>query len=171
MSPGVFAGAHISNLTDLENAIGRAIPFNIRDRFSYHIDAPRQDVGHHLLKYKGESALSGTTTMAWTYGVQWNRRQEYDVRRSNLSDKPSLDLSFWSHIADVKLIRAGGRLPFKAGLQGKFLDNTNQAGTGILPLLPDYREGNIAAYFKSMYKVGKWVLDAGWRADVQLIHV
>ena len=49
---GIFSGAHIGNLTDLENLIRlQQPPDYIKDAgFSYNIDRPYQDVQHHLLK-------------------------------------------------------------------------------------------------------------------------
>src|SRR5690606_21950024 len=83
---GIFTGAHIGNLTDLAEAIGRDMPFRISDEFSYHIEAPQQRTSHHLIKYSGRKFLEERKSLEWMYGLQYNHRKEYDIRRGNQSD-------------------------------------------------------------------------------------
>lgn len=168
---GVFAGSHISNLTDLENAIGSETPININDEFSYHIAPPKQQVVHQLLKYDGKTFFSEDSYIEWIYGIQSNHRQEFDIRRGNRSDIPALDLQLWSHAGEVKFVNQKNDFKYKWGLQARWIDNTNDPETGILPLIPDYREGNGGMYFNSQLPAGKLIFEFGGRYDLQLINV
>ena len=168
---GVFAGSHISNLTDLENAIGKEIPLNISDEFSYNIAPPKQHVIHQLLKYDGKNFISDDAYIEWVYGLQSNHRQEFDIRRGNRSDIPALDLQLWSHALEIKFVNQKRAFKYKLGLQGRWIDNTNNPETGILPLIPDYLEGNGALYFNSQLPAGKLTFEFGGRYDLQSIRV
>ncbi|MBK8832317.1 MAG: TonB-dependent receptor [Saprospiraceae bacterium] len=166
---GIFAGSHISNLTDLEEAIGREEPFNINDYFSYDINPPKQEISHHLLKYSGKKFVDENIFLEWTYGLQADHRQEFDVRRGNRSDIPALDLQLWSNNFQLKYINDKSRVRYKAGVQATITDNSNDYDTGILPLIPDYLESVTGLYSLFQYPVGKLVLEAGARYDLQLL--
>ncbi len=171
MQPGIFAGAHISNLTDLEEAIGRERPFNVRDDFAYSIAAPRQKVDHHLLKYSGKKIVEEFAFWEWTYGLQLNHRQEFDIRRGDRSEKPALDMALWSHALQTRYLNDRGKVRYKWGAQFRWTDNTNDAQTGILPLIPDYREGQAGLFGVGQYPKGVFTLEAGARYDLQAMRV
>lgn len=163
---GILRGAHIGNTTDLESAIGRAEPFFTEPEFTYGLEQPRQAVQHHLLKYKGSYYLTANQHIQLTYAGQLNQRQEFDVRRGGRSDRPALDLNLFSHFVDAFWQSEEGRLRTKVGLQFRFTDNENQAGTGVLPLLPDYELINPAVYAmisSAEGKIHQWQL--GGRYD------
>src|SRR5690554_2391468 len=82
---GVLRGSHTGNLTDLEEALQREIPFYTEDHFSYSIDAPHQQVNHHLLKAHTQYRITDQQWIDLTYAGQYNRRKEFDVRRNNRS--------------------------------------------------------------------------------------
>ncbi|MEL7220143.1 MAG: TonB-dependent receptor, partial [Bacteroidota bacterium] len=144
---GVLRGSHIGNLTDLENAIGRSEPFFTVDTFTYKLEEPRQRVGHHLFKYNSKYFLTPDQFLEFTYGIQVNHRQEFDVRRGERSDRPALDLKLYSHFIDFHWQNEKRNTQRKIGLQARFNENDNQANTGVLPLLPDYESAVLAAYF------------------------
>lgn len=131
---GILRGSHIGNLTDLESAYSRAIPFYTDSSFSTALDAPRQWVRHHQFKSKFSRKIA-EGEIEWHTGIQRNQRREYDVRRSGRSDIPALSLLqysvqnelFWT---DKKYIEAGYQFLGK--------NNWNVLETGITPLLPNY---------------------------------
>jgi len=166
---GIFAGSHVSNLTDLEEAIGREVPFRVKDYFSYSIEPPKQNIQHHLLKYSGKKYISEFVFLEWVYGLQADHRREYDVRRGDRSDIPSLDLKLWSNILQVKYINDASRIKYKVGMQANYTDNENSYDTGILPLIPDYRKGTAGLYAIAQYPLDRWVLEAGARYDLQAL--
>ena len=57
---GVLRGSHISNLTDLEAALERDVPFFTEPDFTYTIEAPFQKVNHHLLKLQSKYFINAT---------------------------------------------------------------------------------------------------------------
>ena len=88
-------GSHIGNLTDLQSAFSREIPFFTDSMFSYEIEAPLQRVKHHQLK-SGLKKHIELGALEWHIAGQRDQRREYDVRRSGRSDIPALSLIQYS---------------------------------------------------------------------------
>lgn len=164
---GILSGAHISNLTDLEEALRREVPFGTRDSFSYAIQPPNQRVAHHLLRYSGKRFRSAENYWSWAYALQRNHRREFDIRRGDRSEIPALDLSLWAQTAEVHLVHGEGRFPFRIGFQGSFTDNSNAYDTGVLPLIPDYREWVAGIYGVLHRRIGSVMIEGGARCDIQ----
>jgi len=144
---GVLRGSHIGNLTDLQEAIGRDEPFYTEGQFSYSINAPKQQVQHHLLKLESNHIFNEHQSLHIRYGGQLNNRKEFDIRRGERTETPALSLSQWDQFGEV-LYRHffNHETRLKTGVQFKFVDNTNNPETGILPLIPDYRSYQTAAF-------------------------
>ena len=165
---GVLRGSHIGNLTDLEQALVRDIPFFTEDTFSYRIDAPRQEVSHHLAKVKAIINLPKQQNINWFVAGQLNNRKEFDVRRSQRSDIPALSLQqlqLSSNLNYTKRFQKYWQL--KLGVQTILTDNTNNPETGILPLIPDYRQLKNGLYIQSMLTLKNHQLSAGARYDTE----
>lgn len=131
---GLLKGSHIGNLTDLTSALNQDIPFYTEDQFSYQIDAPQQKVGHHFIKLSNQYKNLSGGNLSVTYALQLNDRKEFDVRRGDKKNVPSLSLLQTSHYLETKYVKAN----YKYGWQFNFVENSNDAATGILPLIPDY---------------------------------
>lgn len=144
---GILRGAHIGNTTDLATAIGREEPFFTRPDFSYDLEEPRQAVRHQLWKYNTKYYFSNNHSLQFTYAYQRNRRQEFDVRRGDRSEKAALDLALQAHFVDLFWQSERGAVGQKLGLQYRFNENDNQPGTGVLPLIPDYSIHVPALYY------------------------
>ncbi len=168
---GVFAGSHISNLTDLEQAIGRDKPFNVQEDFSYSIASPKQHVIHQLFKYSGKTLFRDEAFLEWHYGLQSNHRQEFDIRRGGRSGIPALDLQLWSHEVDARYTNNKSSVKYKTGFQTKWTDNTNDVETGILPLIPDYQRLSASLFITAQIPLGKSVVETGGRYDLQSLDV
>lgn len=166
---GIFAGAFSSNLTELEEALGRDIPFNINDDFSYDINPPSQKVQHHLLKYSGRRFINPETYYEWVVGSQYDYRREYDRRRGGRADIPALDLRLFTQTLQLKYVRDSERIRYKLGGQFSYANNTNDPETGVLPLIPDYERGILGAYGLAHYALGKFELEGGARYDFQTL--
>ncbi len=168
---GILRGAHIGNLTDLAEAIGRTEPFFIED-FSYDINNPRQQVSHHLLKFKAFADAGNLGRVTAQYGFQYNQRKEFDVRRAGRSGLPALSLELITNSLDVSLDhQLDANMVGALGISGSFKDNENVPGTGIRPIIPDYERGTIGVYLVEKYVTGNWSLDAGLRFDHQTLNV
>ncbi|OWY19761.1 TonB-dependent receptor [Sphingobacteriales bacterium UPWRP_1] len=164
----ILRGSHIGNLTDLEEAITRKVPFFTQNHFTYQIEAPRQIVQHHLLKAQVNCLLRGNQSLQFTYGGQLNNRKEFDVRRSGRENIPALSLLQQSHFAEgVYKTIFGTNLLLKSGIQINYTDNTNNSETGILPLIPDYRAFNAAAFAILQKDAGRVFYEFGGRYSFQ----
>ncbi len=165
--PGILRGSHIGNLTDLETAIRAETPFFTKDHFSYRIESPRQQIEHHILKWNYQQNDSNKL-LEIQASSQLNHRKEFDVRRGSRSDIPALDLLLQSYSLDIKQRYLFTKDVLYYGLQSKFNVNHNQAGTGILPLIPDYNLFNAAAFANWKHPWSNTILELGARYD--LIH-
>lgn len=169
---GILRGTHIGNTTDLTSALSRSEPFFTEPDFSYEIAAPRQEVNHHLWKWHSSYWFNDRTWLEMTYSGQWDSRKEFDVRRGGRSDKPSLDLSQVSHFVEAKYQQIfSDYCTIKAGVQHTNTSNKNDAGTGILPLIPDYLRYKIGAFAVAQAATKHWSLEFGARYDFVLQNV
>lgn len=145
---GILRGSHLGNTTDLQEAILRKVPFFTSDTFSYSINAPKQEVVHHLFKYQHKYIMNDQTVLLATGAFQVNHRKEFDIRRSDKNKNPSLDLVLLSQYYDIMLMQEhSNKFTQYFGLQYRFGDNTNTPGTGVRPLIPNYLSQNIATYY------------------------
>ena len=164
---GVLRGSHIGNLTDLEAALSRDVPFFTDSLFSYQINAPMQEVNHHLLKFKTNYELGSNRQLYFLYAAQWNKRKEFDVRRSGRSDLPALSMTQWTHFIETTYEQYySNNIALKTGIQLNIVDNKNQPETGILPLIPDYLNTETGAFLtlRSDYQAA---IDGGWEVGIR----
>ncbi len=164
---GILRGAHIGNLSDLQESFMRKVPFFTQDHFSYQINAPRQVVSHHLAKYSHQHHFTDQLNLVFDGAFQANIRKEYDVRRGERSNIPSLDLSLFSQYYDLQLNHQPSNLNehYALGLQYKNNNNTNRPGTGISPLIPDYLYQHLALYYIHKNKIGAFPMELGLRSE------
>ncbi len=169
---GILRAAHIGNLTDLQEAITRQQPWYVAP-FTYAIEAPRQEVVHHLLKAELSRRITMRDQLVLTYAYQTNDRQEYDRRRGALRERPALDLYLRSHTADLVLKHwLGERLHGKIGVNGLYQENVNIPGTGIQPLIPNHVRLVTGAFIHEHYPVtGTLELEAGARLEQAQLDV
>ena len=144
---GVLRGSHIGNLTDLEAALERDVPFFTEKKFSYSISSPSQKVNHQLFKLHSKYSLSEKQELQLTYGLQYDLRKEFDVRRSGRSEIPALSLEQTSNFLEGKYSNYLARnWVLKSGVQINRISNINLPETGILPIIPDYISNKLGAF-------------------------
>ena len=164
---GILRGAHIGNLTDLGNALTQETPFFTSNSFSYSVSAPRQQVQHHLLKAKILYRGSDKFNVSLTYGGQLNDRKEFDVRRGELADRPSLSIQQLTNFFDARLkwfLRKNKKLYF--GIQATAIDNKNDnAETNVLPLIPDYDLTRVGTFLIFKHELSPFRYELGLRYD------
>ena len=137
---GILRGAHVFTKEDFLSALNRTTPFNTNDKFSYTLDAPKQEVHHHLLKLSNKYFLNENRLVEMHYGAQLNKRHEFDRRRAGRTETPALSLQLWSHELGLKYDGAlANNSDLSVGILGQYQDNDNDPETGILPLIPDYQ--------------------------------
>lgn len=163
---GILRGSHIGNLSDLEAAYSREIPFYTDSSFSYSITYPYQQVNHYLLKYKINYFINKSLTIQGIASGQSNNRKEFDVRRNTYLSTPSLSiLQFTGNFQVLADKKIGNTIRIKTGIQQSTTDNTNNPETGILPLIPDYLSSETGIFLHFLQVKEKYSLEAGARTD------
>ena len=159
---GIFKGAHIGNLSDLENAIEQERPADVftDDGKTYEIDRPSQEVTHRLGKIRG-NFQSGQHKFRITIGVQHNRRKEFDVIRGN-SEAPQLTLSILTLSQDIQWIHP--TVKNINGLVGVNMVQQDNQYKGRY-FIPNYFSTTYGAYWIEKWAKKKWEIQGGLRFD------
>ncbi|MDO4715360.1 MAG: TonB-dependent receptor [Bacteroidales bacterium] len=129
---------------------------------------PYHQISHHIARLRGHYQLAATSLLSWQYAYQSDVRDEYHLRRNNASSTPTLSLRLRTHQLDGKWQHAYAT-HWRTEL-GTFLaltNNFNVAGTGVVPLIPNYTQRNIGAYAIQKYAGNHWGAELGARADHQ----
>ncbi|HYK56679.1 MAG TPA: TonB-dependent receptor plug domain-containing protein, partial [Flavisolibacter sp.] len=162
---GIFSGAHIGNMDDLLAHIDYGRPFET-GYFDYKIGAPRQEINHSLLKLKSHFHLKNNGHLNFTYGLQQNNRKEFDLRRGDRKDLPSLDLALSTQTADLSLEQLNTSGWKKTlGLNALVQVNNNVPGTMVTPLIPNYDTYGTGAYLVIKRIKNFYELEGGIRYD------
>ena len=158
---GIFMGAHVGNLTDLQNAIQSKKPIQNIDQFSYEIVRPRQSVQHTTVKSKSQYLLPNDHKINLILSYQSNVRKEYD--RALLSPRPELDLNITTTIVDLNYESASSKKrQYAFGTNAMLQENV---WTGSRFFIPNFRVQNIAMYATQSLNLNDWMLDGGLRYD------
>jgi iron complex outermembrane recepter protein len=164
---GVLLGTQVSNLTDLQAALNSSVPFGTRSAFTYGINEPNQLVQHHFLQAKWFKEINEHTKKFINVNTQLNWRREYDVRRGFYSDKPNLSVLLQTVNAEYGIEKHKQKLSYKSAIQTRIQNNVNAAGTGIVPIVPNYFLSELGAY-SIFTKDGKTIdKEISARADAQ----
>lgn len=164
---GIFAGSHIGNLTDLQNAIAASKPDDVfLGQNTYTIRRPYQDVTHHLLKSK--SVLrKGEHKFNLLLGGQLNHRKEYDIVRSSNNTRPQLNLSIYTFTEDISWEHP--RRNNFTGIVGLSLMQQDNSYSGRY-FIPNYFAYSFGGYFIEKWNRHQWELQAGVRYDNKAIN-
>ena len=169
---GILRASHIGGAEDQVQAITSPVPSIIND-FTYNIDAPRQDVTHHLARIKGFKDIENIGLISLQYDYQQNNRLEFDVRRGSNKDKASVDLVLDTQTLTIDVASdISEKLTTKFGVVGSLQTNYANPETGVRRLIPDYDKYSIAGFASGNYEINqKWVLEAGFRFDYTHMNV
>lgn len=163
---GILRAADFGNITDLVRAINSPIPA-FTDDFSYTINPPRQEVLHHLIKLKSFFRFEGLGKLSLQYAYQFNDRQEFDNRRGDRDDIPTVDLELSTHTLDINLILDSfSDFKITSGFSGVYQENFADPLTGVRRVIPDYDKFSLGLYGGLSYQASAAVLlDIGGRID------
>ena len=165
---GILRGSHIGNITDLESALTREVPFFTESDFSYGIDAPKQEVSHHLTKLKAKYFIDENQFLDFVIAAQINHREEFDIRRSGRTDIPALSLLQYAFDTELKYTKHFDEdWTIKLGSQSNITDNTNNPETDILPLIPDYISVKSGLFTTLSKQKNKFDINIGLRYDFE----
>ncbi|MCB0487637.1 MAG: TonB-dependent receptor, partial [Cyclobacteriaceae bacterium] len=167
---GILAGTAISNIDDLIVAMESEPPQRTTD-FGYEIDEPRQKVSHNLLKLNGHiEREKGEWRLQ--YGFQNNNRKEFDIRKGDLSGKPSIDLQLNTHTIEAEWESTPDQAnSFCIGINGMYQDNNNIFGTQRIPFIPNYNNFSGGLFGVTKLVRAHWVYDFGARYDYRYYSV
>nr|WP_246597003.1 TonB-dependent receptor [Pontibacter aydingkolensis] len=164
---GILKAAHIGNLTDLENAIGRDRPEQTSYDFSYTIERPFQDVQHHLLKTKAYLNTGNAGRLEFIYGLQRNIREEYDAHRAS-GTTPELSLDIITHTTEtVWEHKPLGNVSGSVGVSTIYQNNTYQGRYFI----PYFRNLTGGAFIIEKWQKDKFQLEGGVRYDFKKLNI
>lgn len=166
---GILRAAHTGNLNDLDNSIRNERPWFVED-FSFDINNPKQRINHQLLKVSAYKDVAGLGKITLLYGGQYNQRKEFDIRRGEDSNRPSVFMQLFSNVLDLSLDHAKGDHSGSIGMNVTAKINTNDTeATGVRPLIPDYRQYSGGVFFLEKMRKGNWLFEAGARYDYQFL--
>ncbi len=168
---GILRASHLGGAQDQVNAINSDRPFVIDD-FTYKIDAPKQEVTHHLAKVKSFMDFD-FGKLHLNYDFQKNQRFEFDIRRGDDADKPSVDLQLTTHTLALGLdTRLSENLDLKTGIIARYQNNFADPSTGVRRLIPDFKRYDLGVYVVADYKLNENLLvEAGARFDYVFMDV
>jgi iron complex outermembrane receptor protein len=169
---GILRASHLGGAQDQIRAINSDRPLIIND-FTYSINAPKQDVTHHLARIKGFKRFNGFGKLSLQYDFQRNHRLEFDIRRGTDKNNASLDLQLDTHTLmfdlDAHLTDA---ISLKTGLLSRYQNNFADPNTGVRRLIPDYDKYDLGIYAIADYRLNdKLLLEAGGRFDYTYMDV
>ena len=169
---GILRASHLGSAGDLERAISSGVPLRI-DPFTYDINPPNQDVTHHLARLKATKLFDGLGKLSFQYDFQLNKRLEFDIRRGERSDIPSVDLDLTTHAISLDLVSdLSDQLGLKTGVLGRFQKNTPNPDTGVRRLIPDYDRYDLGIYTIFDYEANdNLVVELGGRYDYSHLDV
>ena len=169
---GILRASHIGGAEDQVQAIASPVPSIIKD-LTYNIDAPRQDVTHHLARIKGFKDIENIGRISLQYDYQQNNRLEFDIRRGSNSGRASLDLVLDTQTLTIDVASdLSEKLTAKFGVVGSLQTNYANPETGVRRLIPDYDKYSFAGFASGDYTINqKWVLEAGFRFDYTHMNV
>lgn len=164
---GVLFSSQMGDVDLLKERIALGRPVKVTP-FSRKIEVPNQHVVHQLWKASSFYETEKWGTFKFQTAYQTDARNEYHSRRNNLSHVPSLSLTLTSFQTDAGWNHSYNRhWKSEAGLTYQYSINTNRAGTGVVPIIPNYVESSMGLFAIQKYTREKWSAEAGVRFDNQ----
>jgi len=171
---GIFRGAHIGNLTDLQNAIERGRPLE-DGAFSYDLNRPLQRVAHYLLKAKTTIKTGTSGKLSLQYARQFNRRGEFDAHKRfgtlpTELEEPQMLFEITTHTLDMAWEHKSWR-HFTGSIGGQVLAQRNTTDRG--GLIPDFDSQTAGIFWIERWRKHPFPveLEAGARYDVRRMNI
>lgn len=166
---GIYSGAYVNSLTDLQQIIAAGKPF-VSSRFSYQINRGYQTVQHHLATIKLEHTIKKVGKLQLQYAFQSNQRKEYGQSISynqKLVEQnlPDADFKLNTHTIDIgvehkKILGFTGAIGLNYQTQLNYFK-----GLDYRALLPNYSAQNYGVYWMEKITFGSWLFEAGYRFE------
>jgi iron complex outermembrane receptor protein len=149
---GILRDSHVATSGDYNRAMTANMPI-YSGNFSYDIDNPRQVVEHHIAKVSAFKRFEQIGKLSATYSYQYNHRQEYDIRRGELNQVPSLDLELMTHQFNLNDLLERGKFSLETGIDASFQNNYSDPSTQARRLIPNYDKYAVGMYSVFKYKI------------------
>ena len=165
---GILRGSITGNIEDLADAINDEVP-DFTEDFSYSINSPKQKINHTLFKSEVQYNFL-SSRLDFVYGLQMNKRQEFDVRRGSNNEVPSINLELATHTLDIEWLHPiVNKWEGSIGMQWLYQDNNNIAGTNTIPFVPNYNNTRFGFFIAEKRDLNNgFIIDLGLRYDAQL---
>ncbi len=165
---GIFAGSQIGNLSDLLIAYTSEEPLD-KDGFRFKINAPKQNIEHHMANTDFTLVVSPLIKMNIKYGFQFNKRQEFDKVLGRSVKDPISEFYLYTNTADIDWSFKNKKATYKSnlGLNSTFQNNY----VGGAYFIPAYNSQSIGLYTIHKVEKNKWVFQMGARGDLSLLQV
>ena len=159
---GIFEGAHIGNITDLQNAIASEKPNDVfLGENTYQINRPSQQVLHQLIKSKTSFFIANHKFTVQVAG-QINNRKEFDIVRNRNNKSPQLDLDIFTLSQDITWEKP--RVNNFMATTGIALSQ-QQNSYASRYFIPNYTAYTFGAYHIKKWSKHGWDVQAGIRYD------
>lgn len=162
---GIFKGSHLESPFDFYNSInfGQGL---YTGNFSYNIDNPKQEVSHHLVKVEGYKRFPKIGKFMFQYAFQQNDRKEFDIRRGDLNNLPSMDLRLTTHSFKIENLIEREKWQLESGISGAQQNNFPDPSTKAKRLIPDYDKYDVGIFSILQHKLNSsFNFEAGVRYD------
>lgn len=169
-SIGILRGTAVETADDLANALERSVP-QYTTAFTYDIKQPRQSVQHDLIKINAHLE-KGKNEFRLQYGLQSNRRTEYDFRLGALTEIPALGFQLYTHTLDAEWQRThSSRWQSSWGINALYQTNSKVDGTQTIPFIPNFDHITTGVFLVEKLTLRQWMLELGLRYDVKKYDV
>jgi iron complex outermembrane receptor protein len=159
---GLYTGAHVENLADLDRAIKSERPL-FKGGFTYNLDRPQQKAKHLISKLQAQYNWNSHHQSSVTIAQQENKRDEFDPRAFIALPEMSLSLGTTS-IDALHNIKANEHLNIEIGAQFIAQQNVNNPTSSRI-FIRNYENTNLAIFSTAQYQKDKLKLEAGLRID------
>lgn len=168
---GIFSGAHVGNVTDLQEIIAQQKP-QLTGPFSYQIRRPRQIVSHHSVFSSLQANTGNWSKLQFRFAWQINDREEYDKdvpRNDSLAalNRPAYQFSIQTLTADIS---------WKHNIRDTWIGETGLSGmtqsnsVRYSYFIPAFWNFGFGWFAMEKWIRGAWELEAGVRLDYRWIQ-
>jgi len=164
---GLYTGAHVDNLDDLNRAIASDKPL-FPGNFSYQTGRPRQQVQHWVGKVNARVIWNEKQQTTVWVAHQENIRKEFDSRSFIPFPELALNMGTTSAEALHSIELPTGGL-WQTGLQASYQQNVNQPSSARI-FIRNFESWNTGLFSTIKYSREKWTYEAGLRYDYKFFE-
>jgi iron complex outermembrane receptor protein len=164
---GLYPGAHVDNIDDLNNAIASEKPL-FPGSFTYDIDRPYQQAKHWMAKAGAKIIWNNEHNSSFWIAHQENQRDEFDARAFN--PFPELSLNMGTTSAEIlHNYEPVSGLVWQNGANFSFQQNINNPSSARI-FIRNFESWNVGGFSILKLKSGKFRNEAGIRYDYKFFE-